>query len=186
DNTIVIGLGGVGSYMAQELKALGANIVIGIDISEVKLQKMLKYGVDEAINATGKSPKDVANEVKAIRKKYDLPAYGWKIFECTGTKPGQETALNLLSFIGKLIIVGFGMQKVEYSISRLMAFDAEIIGTWGCLPEYYPAVLSMVVNRKINIEDFVQTRPMSQIAEVFEEVHKSPPEKRVVLVPDFK
>ncbi len=186
DNTVVIGVGGVGSYMAQELKALGANVVIAIDINEEKLKRMLNYGVDETINASGKSSKDVANEFKAIRKKLGLPAYGWKIFECSGTKPGQETALNLLSFIGKLIVVGFGMQKVEYSISRLMAFDAEIIGTWGCLPEYYPSVLNLVVNRKINIEDFVQTKPMSQIAEVFEEVHKSPPEKRVVLVPDFK
>jgi 6-hydroxycyclohex-1-ene-1-carbonyl-CoA dehydrogenase len=38
-------------------------------------------------------------------------------------------------------------------VSRLMAFDAEIIGTWGCLPEYYPIVLSMVTSGKINLKD---------------------------------
>ena len=104
----------------------------------------------------------------------------------TGTKAGQDMGLELLSFIGKLIVVGFGLAKNEYSISRLMAFDAEIIGTWGCLPEYYPVVLQMVLSGKIQIEPFVETRPMSQINEVFEEVHKagSPP-RRIVLTPDF-
>ena len=66
-----------------------------------------------------------------------------------------------------------------------MAFDAEVKGTWGCLPEYYPAVLSMVTKGKINFTDFVQTRPMSTINEAFEEAHKKSPDKRIVLVPDF-
>jgi 6-hydroxycyclohex-1-ene-1-carbonyl-CoA dehydrogenase len=77
------------------------------------------------------------------------------------------------------------MAKTEYSIGRLMAFDAEIIGTWGCLPEYYPIVLDMVLSKKINIEEFVEVRPMSSIAETFAGAHKSPPMKRIVLTPDF-
>jgi len=82
-------------------------------------------------------------------------------------------------------VVGFGMHKVSYSISRLMAFDAEIIGTWGCLPEYYPQVLELVLSGKIAVEPFVQTRPMSTIADAFAEAHHTPPEKRIVLIPDF-
>jgi 6-hydroxycyclohex-1-ene-1-carbonyl-CoA dehydrogenase len=84
-----------------------------------------------------------------------------------------------------LVVVGFGLAKIEYVIGRLMAFDADIIGTWGCLPEYYPIVLDMVLSGKINIEAFVETRPMSGIAETFSEAHKTPPTKRIVLTPDF-
>ncbi len=185
DNVIVVGVGGVGQYIVQEAKALGAGTVVAIDIVEERLEKMLAYGADFVINAGGKSTKEVAAEVKAIRKSEVLPAYGWKIFEATGTQPGQETALSLLSFTGKLIIVGFGMSKVNYSISRLMAFDAEIIGTWGCLPEYYPQVLALVLSGKVALAPFVQTRPLSTIVETFEEAHKTPPEQRIVLVPDF-
>lgn len=185
DNVIVIGAGGVGQYVVQTAKGLGAGVVIAVDIVEERLQKMLQYGADFVINAMGKGPAEVAAEVKKIREKLGLPGYAWKIFEATGSKPGQETALNLLSFAGKLIIIGFGMQKVEYMMSRLMAFDAEIIGTWGCLPEYYPQVLEMVVTGKIAVEPFVQTRPMSEIREAFEEAHKTPPDRRIILVPDF-
>ncbi|GAB6194117.1 zinc-binding dehydrogenase [Desulfocastanea catecholica] len=137
DDEIVIGVGGVGQYMVQIAKALGAECVIVVDINKERLDKMLGYGVDVAINSMGKPIKDVVGEFKGIQKQLGLPGFGWRIFEVSGTRPGQAAALALLSFTGKLMIVGFGMQKVEYIISRLMAFDAEIIGTWGCLPEYF-------------------------------------------------
>ena len=144
DNAIVIGVGGVGQYMVQIVKALGASNVIAIDINQERLDTMLENGADFAINSMGKTVKEVSGEFKAFKKENGLPSAGWKIFEVSGTKPGQELGLALLSFTGKMIVVGYGPHKVEYSISRLMAFDAELIGTWGCLPEYYPAVLDML------------------------------------------
>jgi len=186
DNVVIIGIGGgVGQYMGQIAKALGANIVIGIDIDENKLKKSLKYGADFTINAMDKDARSVSKEFKGICKEQELPGVGWKIFEVTGVKPGQEIGLSLLSFTGKLIVIGFGSAKTEYRIGRLMAFDADIMGTWGCLPEHYPVVLNMVLNKKIILEAFVETRPMSTIVETFEDVHKAPPEKRIVLIPDF-
>jgi 6-hydroxycyclohex-1-ene-1-carbonyl-CoA dehydrogenase len=185
DHAIVIGVGGVGQYMVQILKALGCDTVIAVDINQERLDTMLKNGADFAVNSMGKSPKEVSAEIKGYRKEKGLPGYGWKIFEVSGTRPGQELGLALLSFTGKMMVVGFGPHKVEYSISRLMAFDAELIGTWGCLPEYYPSVLSMITSGKINFEPFVQTRPMSTIAQSFEEAHKKSPDQRIVLVPDF-
>jgi 6-hydroxycyclohex-1-ene-1-carbonyl-CoA dehydrogenase len=166
-------------------KALGAKTVIGIARHQEKLQRALKHGADFVINSTDKDANAVSKEFRGLCKEKGLPGTGWKIFEVTGAKPGQEIALTLLSFTGKLIVVGFSLAKTEYMIGRLMAFDAEIIGTWGCLPEYYPIVLDMVLGGRINITDFVETRPMSSIAETFKGAHKSPPMKRIVLTPDF-
>jgi 6-hydroxycyclohex-1-ene-1-carbonyl-CoA dehydrogenase len=186
DRVIVIGVGGVGQYMVQEAKALGAAAVIAIDIADDRLDMMLSHGADFVINSKDKGPRQVSDEVKRIRKETDLPNFGWKIFEVSGTKPGQELGLSLLGFTGKLIVIGFGLQKVEYSISRLMAFDAEIIGTWGCLPEYYPVVLNMALSKKIDVDSFVETRPMSSIMETFDEIHETgSPLRRIVLTPDF-
>jgi 6-hydroxycyclohex-1-ene-1-carbonyl-CoA dehydrogenase len=66
-----------------------------------------------------------------------------------------------------------------------MAFDAEIIGTWGCLPKHYPAALQMVLDGRIQIAPFVEIRPMSTIQETFEQAHAGALEKRIVLRPDF-
>ncbi len=187
DNVVVVGVtGGVGSYVAQMAKAFGAGTVVGIARNPEKLERALEYGADLIINSTGKDANAVRNEFRQICEAHNLPSkYGWIIFEVTGTAPGQEIALSLLSFIGKLVVVGFGMQKNEYSISRLMAFDADIIGTWGCLPKYYPKVLKLVLNETIKIRPFTETRPMNTIKDVFEEAHARKLMKRVVLTPDF-
>ena len=186
DNVVVVGItGGVGQYVGQITKALGAKTVIGIARNQEKLDRSLQYGADFVINSRDKDVKDISKEFRTICKENGLPNFGWKIFEVTGAKGGQDIALTLLGFTGKLIVVGFGLAKNEYAIGRLMAFDAEVIGTWGCLPEYYPIVLDMVLKGKINMEKFVETRPMSTIAETFAEAHKTPPMKRIVLTPDF-
>ena len=171
--------------VALGVKALGAKTVVGIARNQEKLERALNYGADFVINSTDKDAKAVSKEFRGICKENGLPNYGWKIFEVTGVRPGQEISLTLLGFTGKLIVVGFGLAKTEYAIGRLMAFDADILGTWGCLPEYYPIVLNMLMEGRINVENFVETRAMSTIAETFAEAHKIPPMKRIVLTPDF-
>ncbi len=187
DLVIVIGAaGGVGTYMTQMAKAFGAKCVIGFDIAEEKLENMKNYGLDYAINPKDRDIKELKEIFKNICKENGYPSnYGWKIFECTGTKPGQELALEFLSFIGRLVVVGYGPHKIEYMISKLMAFDAEIIGTWGCPPKHYNNVLKLVLDGKVQIKPFVEIRPMSQIEEVFELAHHGKLTKRVVLTPDF-
>lgn len=187
DPVVITGVtGGVGVYMGQVAKALGAKPIIGMGRNQEKLDRALELGVDYVINTKGKDFKEVQGEFKAIAKEAGRRHnVGWKIFECTGAGPAQDLALGLLGFIGKLLVVGFGMQKNTYSMSRLMAFDADIIGTWGCLPKYYPIVLDMVQSGKIEIEPLLETRPMSTIQQAFEDAHSGTLTKRIVLTPDF-
>lgn len=177
--------GGIGVYVTQMAAAFGAAEVVAFDIVEEKLERSLKYGATHTINTRDKSVKEVRDEFRAYCKSKGLPTYGWSILECSGSKPGQEIGLELLSFVSRLMVVGFGMHKLEYMLSRLMAFDAEIIGTWGCPPEHYPAVLQMVLDKEIEVEPFVELRPMSQIEKSFEESHAGKLMKRIILVPDF-
>lgn len=187
DRVIVIGAaGGVGSFMTQTAKGMGAGAVIGIDINEEKLRTMTDFGADLVINPKGKSAKDIKELIKGFCKERGIPSnINWKIFEVTGSKPGQELALALLSFVGKLIVVGYGTEETSYMLSKLMAFDAEIIGTWGCPPERYAEVLAMCLDGRIQLGPFVETRPMSRIAETFEQAHHGALNKRVILTPDF-
>lgn len=187
DNVIVIGAtGGVGVYMAQVAKAFGAKTVVGIARNPEKLKRALDYGCDFIISTVGKDNKSLVGEWRNLCKTNGLNSTSWKIFEVTGTKAGQDLALDLLSYVGTLVIVGFGMARSEFMFSKLMAFDAQVIGTWGCMPEYYPIVLDMVLNGQIAIDPFVEVRPMSTIASTFDEIHKEgSPVRRVVLKTDF-
>jgi 6-hydroxycyclohex-1-ene-1-carbonyl-CoA dehydrogenase len=185
DLAIVIGVGGVGVYGALIAKILGAK-VLAIDISDEKLAQAKNNGVDEILNSKGLDTKQIKNKVKEIASKLNAPRYGWKIFEFSGTAAGQDLAFNLITFTSTLSIVGFTMNKLEVRLSNLMAFDAKLIGTWGCKPELYPEVVQLIAEGKLRIKDFVQTFPMSQINEVFKNTLEHKYEKRSVLVPDFK
>ena len=187
DPVLITGItGGVGVYMAQVAKAFGAKPIVGMARNEEKLKRALTMGADYVINTRDKDFKAIQDEFRGIAKQAGVKAnVGWKIFECTGTGAAQDIALGLLGFIGKLAVVGFGLQKNSYSMSRLMAFDADVIGTWGCLPKYYPKVLEMVQDGRIQIDPLLETRPMSSIKQAFEEAHGGTLTKRIVLMPDF-
>lgn len=177
--------GGIGVYMTQIASVMGARAVVAIARNQDKLERSLEFGATKFISTKDKSVKDVREDFRAYCKENKLPSFGWKLFECSGSKMGQEICLELLGFVGKMLVVGFGTQKVEYMLSRLMAFDAELIGTWGCLPGYYPEVLSLVLGGRIKVDPFVEMRPMSQIEDVFRLSHQGGLLKRVVLTPDF-
>jgi len=185
DFAIAIGVGGIGNYGAQIAKIKGAT-VLALDISDEKLEMMKDVGIDATLNIRELDSKSVKTNVKGIAKELGTSPFGWKIFEMSGTKEGQELAFNLLTFGGTLSVVGFTMDRVEIRLSNLMAFDAKVIGTWGCKAELYPEIVELIGREKIKIKPFVETFPMSKINEVFKNTLEHKYIKRSILVPDFE
>lgn len=184
DLAIVIGVGGVGVYAALIARIFGAK-VLALDIDDEKLQTAKNNGVDKTMNVKGLDIKAIKEQVREIAKELGVSRYGWKIFEMSGTKQGQELGFNLITFTSTLSIVGFTLDKTEVRLSNLMAFDAKLIGTWGCKPELYPEVVDLIATGKLEIEDFIETFPLSKINEVFRNTLNHAYRKRSILVPDF-
>lgn len=181
---IIIGTGGIGIYAVQLAKIFGAK-VIAIDISQEKLDNAAKIGADVTLNSSGLDIRTIKGKVKGLCKELSAPKNQWKIFEMSGTKPGQELAFALLGIAGTLSIVGFTMAKLELRLSNLMAFDAKVIGTWGCKPELYADVIDLVSQQKLVLKSFIEHFPMSQINQVFQNTLDHKYSKRSVLIPDF-
>ncbi len=184
DNVVVIGAGGRGPFIVQMAKAFGAATVMVVDVVDSRLHRMLTCGADAVITAAGKSPEEMAAEVRHLRETHGLPTSGWKIFEATGTSSGRETAVALVGKGERLILVASDTAAVEYAMSPFPVLDAEIIGIDGCPPDDYPQVLDMVTAGKIVLGPFVQTRPMSWIREAFAEARRTPPDRHTILTAD--
>ncbi|MGA2295983.1 MAG: 6-hydroxycyclohex-1-ene-1-carbonyl-CoA dehydrogenase [FCB group bacterium] len=185
DFAIVIGVGGVGIYAALLAKIFGAK-VLALDIDDAKLETSKQNGIDAVLNVRDLGIKDIKNKVKAICKELGCSQYMWKIYEMSGTKQGQELAFALLGIASTLSIVGFTLDKLEVRLSNLMAFDATLIGTWGCKPELYPKVVELIENDKLKIEKFIELLPLSKINDVFHNTLEHKYSKRIILVPDFQ
>lgn len=182
DVAIVIGLGGVGGFAAQIASALGAT-VIGFDIAAKRLEMLEGHGLALGLDPTTGDSRALKKQVSAFVKEKGLSSTRWKIFECSGTGPGQELAWGLLVHGAYLSVVGFTMAKLEVRLSNLMAFDAKAAGNWGCLPENYPGALQLVLDGKVALKPFVETFPMDDIQTVLTGAHEHRYSKRPVLCP---
>jgi len=182
DLAIFIGVGGIGVHGVQIAHAAGAK-VIALDVDPGKLEVAAQAGADAVIDVKGLDLKAVRGKIKEESKRIGAPGVLWKIFETSGTKPGQETAFSLLGFGATLSIVGFTMDKVEVRLSNLMAFDATLHGNWGCDPLLYPEVLSWLAEGRIQVKPYVEKHPLDEINRVFDAAHHGELKKRAVLVP---
>ena len=182
DLVVVNGVGGVGGYAAQIATALGGTVV-AIDVNAEKLSAISGQGAALTLNVKQMTPRDVKIAIQEFAKEKQLRQTEWIIFECSGTRAGQEMAFSLLNHGATLAVVGFTMDKVEVRLSNLMAFHARAIGNWGCPPEFYPAALELVLDGRIKVTPFVEQHPLSKINEVFEAVHAGALKRRAVMVP---
>jgi len=78
------------------------------------------------------------------------------------------------------------MDKVELRLSNLMAFDARMLGNWGCEPGHYPAALDLVLDGRIQLLPFVEQKPLDEINQVFAAVHDGRLKRRAILVPEMQ
>jgi 6-hydroxycyclohex-1-ene-1-carbonyl-CoA dehydrogenase len=184
DLVIVNGAGGVGGYAVQIAAALGGTVV-AIDVSDAKLAAVTAQGAAVALNAQQLSPRDIKSAIQKFAKERGLQQTEWVIFECSGTRVGQETAFSLINHGATLAVVGFTMDKVEVRLSNLMAFHARALGNWGCPPELYPEALELVLNGRVKVAPFVEKHPLRDINRVFEAVHAGALARRAVLVPSL-
>jgi 6-hydroxycyclohex-1-ene-1-carbonyl-CoA dehydrogenase len=182
DFAVVIGTGGIGIHMVQVAAAVGAKVV-ALDVAAGKLETAAAHGAGAIIDVSGLSGKEIKGKVKGAAKELGAPGARWRIFETSGTKPGQETAFSLLNFGAHLAVVGFTMDKLELRLSNLMAFDATLQGNWGCDPELYPEVLDWIAAGRLTVKPFVERHPLSELNAVLDAAHAGSLAKRAAMVP---
>ena len=182
DLAVFVGAGGVGGFGVQLAAARGAS-VIAIDVDEERLQQIARFGAERILNAGRSDFKELRSAVRAYAEERGIPSFRHRIFETSGTPAGQATAFGLLGPGGWLGVVGYTPAKLELRLSNLMAFDATAQGTWGCLPEHYPAIVELVLAGRVALAPFVEQRPLSSINQTFADLHAGRAPRRIVLVP---
>ncbi len=180
DVAIVVGAGGVGSFIVQIANALGARVV-ACDIIAERLKLIAEHGASETINLANLDPKELRKQVRAFAK--GVPTLKYRIFECSGSAAGQTTAYGLLERGATMLQVGYTPNRIDIRLSNLMAFDATIHGTWGCPPEVYPGVLQLIEEGKVKLDPFIGYGPMSKVNDYLADMAAHKLERRMVMDP---
>jgi 6-hydroxycyclohex-1-ene-1-carbonyl-CoA dehydrogenase len=182
DAAFVVGAGGVGGFVVQIARAMGARVAV-CDVQPGRLEILARHGAEHTTNVEGRSPQEVRKELHGLARGWGVSSLRWRIFECSGTPAGQQLAFGLLARGATLLQVGYTPKPVEVRLSNLMAFDATVHGTWGCPTEAYPDVLKLISDGKVVLDPFVEYAPMSRINEWLDALAQHRLERRLILDP---
>jgi len=182
DAAIVVGAGGVGGFLVQIARALGARVV-ACDVRRDRLEALAAHGAEALVEVGERPPQELKKEVHARLRSWGIPSVRWRIFECSGTPAGQTLAFALLARAATLLLVGFTPKSVELRFSNLMAFDATVHGSWGCPPDAYPEVLRLIYEGRVALEPFLEPAPMSRLNELLDDMAHHRLSRRMVLDP---
>ncbi len=125
----VFGIGGLGAYAVQYAKLLGSGArVVAFARNPEKLALAKEYGADQVVNIKGKSPRDIAAELKETTGQSDIDA----AVDCAGATETVELATGLLAISGHYVDVGFISDRINIPLFPRVSREQTIQGSfWG-------------------------------------------------------
>jgi D-xylulose reductase len=148
---VVFGAGPIGVLCQAVCKAYGARKVIGVDISQSRLDFAMTYGADGIFKPSkpeaGLDPV-VANEKMAeqIKKEFDLGEGADVVLECTGAEPCIQAGIFVAKKGGTYVQTGMGKEvKQPSTFSSMMSLT-----TIECRLSYYNSLHSRFEYQRVN------------------------------------
>jgi 6-hydroxycyclohex-1-ene-1-carbonyl-CoA dehydrogenase len=177
DWVVVIGCGGIGLNIVQNVKAAGG-LPIAVDVVPEKLEIAKRLGAVETISAKDLDERGV---VGTIRK---VTGGGADIaFEAIGNPATYKQAFNSLRTGGRLVAVGYSPKRWDgFDIGRVMFREMELMGSLGCRTVDYPRIIDLVKNGTLVVEPLVTGKfSLNEINEAFDVMRRGEGIRTIIL-----
>jgi L-iditol 2-dehydrogenase len=145
---LVLGAGTIGNLVAQVAKARGAARVMITDLSEFRLSKAAKCGIDVALD-TSKKPLSDAILDEFGPDKADL------ILECVGVQPTMTDAINNARKGSTIIVVGVFPDDAKINMGFVQDRELSLVGTLMYRKEDYIEAMDLIANKRINVDELI-------------------------------
>ena len=160
---LMMGAGPAGNGIAQAARNLGASRVVVTDISEIALGMARKGGIDAVVDARGKSPRDLASELRAL-----APEGFGTVFDSVGGAESFELGLELLGKRGTLVNMAVHDLDIPVNFVRLGS-ERRITTSSNFATGDYPLALSWLESGRFAVKDWLTEIKLEDIPRVFAE-----------------
>ncbi|MFO1094578.1 MAG: zinc-binding dehydrogenase [Planctomycetaceae bacterium] len=171
ETVLVIGVGGVGSFVVQFAKIAGATVV-AIERSPGKCRWTMELGADAVLVA------DHPDNADALRR------YAGVGFDCVidvvGSAESLATGVASLKPGGRLIVVGYTPDEYRLSAKQFAQNEFELIGSRGGSFADLREVVQAVASGQIQ-SIVTQRRPLREVNEALAELKSGRVQGRLVL-----
>ncbi|MCU1480968.1 MAG: alcohol dehydrogenase [Subtercola sp.] len=154
ESVVVVATGGVGSSILQVCRAIGADPIIAVDVSDEKLARAAELGAHFTVNSADVDAVATVRELTGGRG-VDVA------FEALGYPQTFTQAVRMLDEGGRMVAVGIGAgaAKGEVEITPLVRRGQRIIGTFGARTRVdLPAVIALTASGAIDLEGMITRR----------------------------
>jgi len=152
DAVAVIGCGPIGQFAISFSKILGADIVIGIDVNEKRLDIAKKMGATYVINPQREA---LVERIKEVTENYGRGV--GVVIDASGNAEAMKEAFTYLRVGGRFVILGQTDGPLPINPSRDVVFkEAEIIGLFGRrIWDTWDKTERILLSKKINPEPVI-------------------------------
>jgi alcohol dehydrogenase, propanol-preferring len=169
---LVIGVGGVGSFVVQFAKLAGAN-VIAAERSE-KLAWARQLGADAVA-----TPESVADDVRGLTRGAGVDC----VLDIVGSRDSLAAGVAALRPGGRLVLVGYTPDEYPLSAKQFAQSEFELIGSRGGSRCDLQAAVDCVAGGAVK-SIVTQRRPLSQVNEALADLRSGRVLGRLVLEPE--
>ncbi|WP_446742639.1 zinc-binding alcohol dehydrogenase family protein [Silvibacterium acidisoli] len=136
DLVAIFGCGGVG-LGAVSASSFRNAITVAIDIDDRKLEIARRAGATHTIHS---QRQDVASVLAELTCGHGPDA----VIEAVGTEETFRAAVELVSFTGRVVYIGYAKEPVAYETKLFVQKELDIRGSRNALPEDFREVIAML------------------------------------------
>jgi 2-desacetyl-2-hydroxyethyl bacteriochlorophyllide A dehydrogenase len=158
---LVLGLGTIGQQVVQTLLARGAGRVIGVDLSQLRLDTALLLGA-RAVDGTEGAEQAVAAAL-AEGEEIDL------IFECSGVPALAAAALQLIRPGGTIVVLALYDDPLTFNPTVLVQKEIRFQGSIAYTSEDFREAVELLSSGRVQAEPLItQREPLANVTGAFE------------------
>ena len=147
DTVLVFGCGMVGLGAVVRAVQRGA-VVIAVDLSEEKLAIAKELGAKYGINS---AEENVVEKVMEYTDGYGADC----VVEAVGAPVTYVTAINAVSFTGRVVCIGYSKNPVEFETKYFVQKELDIRGSRNANPSDFRAVMRYLEKTEVPMERFI-------------------------------
>lgn len=132
DSAVILGAGPLGLFTVKFLKNMGIIPVVVIEPDRPRARLATDFGADHVF--TKEIDRPFLQNLWGIKGGCDV------VFECSGTAPAVNLALELVHPAGTVVLVGVSKAPLEVYLRSVVTKEINILGTLGSTTEFQQAI----------------------------------------------
>lgn len=171
--TVVIGVGGLGLYAVQFLRQLTGARIVAVDSGEARLKLASEYGADHVVTSGPNAAEQIREVSGGVGASF--------VLDCVGVNETLATGIAVLSWRGRLCLVGAGGGSVPFDFFKETP-GAQLVTSLNGGGVALKEIVDMAALGRI--KNLLDRYPLSKAQQAYDDFKQGHLVGRAVLIPE--